>query len=622
MKWIAQLAVAGIGMALGISQIAAGSPPVTPPGYGDLSVRSTNASIRVEVGKLLGWQVGIFTNSFPSLTFSQSASMADALGLGSVAGDSAQKVSPQIDQNLDFNLSPEGIAFVKQKLNALALKMVTYRVASVPSDQESRQKLFAFAKELGVETILTDSMPSELQQLDELAGKDGVNVAIESRGDPKELINSIHDLSQRIGVSADLAGWMEHGITPVDGLASVGTRLMVAEVRDRSALGKDARDVRLGTGAADLQRFFYEVAVQEPKPEEEPNACVNCGRPYGGTRPLFVALAVNPWEITIPTGKQPGTSGGRFGKLWQEGADLGKVVRPAMGYRVDEDALLIPITSTDRIPADVKQKIEAALPRKAAVTPKAPRKLLVIDLCPAGGYYHDTIAHANFAIQKMAEDTGAFKPIFSNDLNNLKYPNILKYDAVFLNSTVGEVFSDPAVLDGLIRFVREGGGVAGLHGASYASMDIPEFGDLIGAQSGPHHVETATLKIDDPDSPLTKQFASSPLTAPFGGKAFTYTDEFYHFLPDGPYSRQKLHVLISIDDAKTDLSKWHVRPDGDYGLVWIKSYGKGRVFNCALGHTPTLFETPAFARMIMNGIQFVLGDLPADTTPSAMLAKP
>ena len=85
-------------------------------------------------------------------------------------------------------------------------------------------------------------------------------------------------------------------------------------------------------------------------------------------------------------------------------------------------------------------------------------------------------------------------------------------------------------------------------------MDIPEFGELIGAQSGPHRVETATLKIDDPDSPLTRQFAASPLTAQLGGKGFVYTDEFYHFFPDGPYSRNKLHVLISIDAEKSDLS--------------------------------------------------------------------
>ncbi|HEX5434601.1 MAG TPA: ThuA domain-containing protein, partial [Candidatus Angelobacter sp.] len=535
MRKIAHLVVT-VGVVLGITQMAASAPrPAPPPGHGDMSVRSTNGSILASAGSLLGWHVGIFSNVFPGLTFSESAALADALGLQNLGGDSSQKVSPQIDQNLDMNLSSQGIAFVKHRLNALALRMTTYRVASIPSDEGSRQKLFSFAKALGIQTIVTDSMPSSLQGLDELATKEGVNVAIESREDPRQLMSAIDVLSGHIGVSADLAGWMRHEITPVDGLASVGTRLMVVEVRDRSELGNDARVVRLGTGAADLQRFFYEVAEEEPKPEEQPNACVNCSRPYGGTRPLFIALAVSPWEIKIATGPQAGISGGHFDEISQEAADLEKVVRPAMGYRVDEDALLIPITSADRIPADVKEKIEAALPRKAAVTPKAPRKLLVIDLCPAGGYYHDTIAHANFAIQKMADYTGAYQPIFSNDLNDLKYPNILKYDAVFLNSVVGDVFADPAVLDGLIRFVREGGGVLGLHGSSYASSDIPAYGNLIGAQTGPHHVETATLKIDDPDSPLTNQFASSPLTAQFDGRAFTYTDEFYHFLPTGPY---------------------------------------------------------------------------------------
>jgi type 1 glutamine amidotransferase/sugar phosphate isomerase/epimerase len=618
---IARMAAVCASMAVASFQIASGAPSVPADRLGVDSVRPSTDQIRTAVDKLLGWQVGIFANDFPELTFAESATLADALGLAHMGGDSSQKVSPQIDQDLDDNLSPEGVAFVKQRLNALALKMDTYRVASIPSDQESLQKLFAFAKELGVETIVTDAMPSSLQQLDSLAGQNNINVAIESRDDPKELMSAIEGLSPHVGASANFAQWMDHGIRPLAGLATVKDRLMVVELRDRSNLGADAHDVPLGAGAGDLQRFFYQVAEMEPKPEEQPNACVNCSRPYGGTRPLFIALGVNPWRITIPTAKQPGVSGGSFADLWQEAADLEKVVRPAMGYRIDQDALVIPITSTDRIPADVKQKIEAALPRTAAVTPKAPRKLLVVDLCPAGGYYHDTIANANFAVQRLAENTGAFQPIFSNDLSNLKYPNILKYDAVFLNSTVGEVFSDPAVLDGLIRFVRQGGGVMGLHGASYASMDIPEFADLIGAASGPHRVETTVLKIDDPNSPLTKQFASSPLTAAYDGKAFTYTDEFYHFLPTGPFSRQKLHVLISIDAGKTaDLDQWHVRPDRDYGSVWIKSYGKGRVFNCALGHTPTFFETPALAQMFMNAIQFVDGDLPADTTPSAMLA--
>jgi type 1 glutamine amidotransferase/sugar phosphate isomerase/epimerase len=602
------------------AQLAVAAP--APPDLGpNKSVRPNSAAIRTSVGPLLGWQVGISSTVFGSLTFSEAAGLADALGLATIEGDSRQKVSPQIDKNLDFQLQPDGIAAVKARLAELRLKMVAYRVESIPADERSAAKLFAFAKELGVQTIITSAVPGSLSTVDKLAGGNGVGVAIAIDGDPKTVMSAIENAGPRVGVAVDFGNWIEQGIKPVDGLALIKDRLMAVRLRDRNVLGVNGRDVPLGTGVAEVQKFLLEVAKQEPPPQEDPSKCVNCSRPYGGTKPLFIALDVDPWQVVIAAAPQPGTSRGAFAELWQQANEFEKVVRPAMGYRIEQDAKLIPITPIDRIPADVKQKIEAALPKEALVTPKAPRKLLIVDVAPAGAYYHDTAAHANFAIQKMAETTGAYQAIFSNDLNNLKYPKILDYDAVFMNSGDGEVFSDPEVMSGLIRFVREGGGLAGLHGASYASQDVPEFGELIGAQSGPHHTETATLKVDDPNSPLTKQFAGSPLTADLGGKGFVYTDEFYHFLPNGPYSRQKLHVLISIDAEKTDLSPWRVRPDKDYGLVWIKSYGKGRVFNCAIGHTPTLFETPALAQMMLGAIQFVLGDLPADTTPSSMLSS-
>ena len=598
--------------AIPCAQVASAAPPAHAP---DMSVRSNSAQVRTVVNKLLGWKVGISSTVFRSRTFYESATLADALGLADIEGNSDQKVSPQLDKNLDYNLSPDDIAAVKERLDELRLKMPAYRIESIPSDDESSRKLFAFAKEMGVDTIITNKMPASLSAVDKLAGDNGVNVAIECQGNPKSVMSAIGSLSSHVGVSVNFGDWLEQGIRPVDGLAVIKDRLMAVSLRDRSDLGLVGRDVQLGTGVADVQKFLYRVAQMEPPPQEQPTACSNCSRPYGGTRPLFIALDVDPWQITIPTGPQPGTSTGVFADLWRNADGFDTAARWAMGYRIAEDAKLIPPTSTAKLSADDKQKIEAAMP-KALVEPKGPRKLLIVDLGPAGGYYHATAANANFAIQRMADTTGAFQAVFSNDLDNLKYPKILDYDAVFLNSGDGEVFSDPNVINGLIRFVRQGGGVAGLHGASYASEDVPEYGELIGAQTGPHHVETATLKVDDPNSPLTKQFASSPLTAQFGGKDFTWTDEFYHFLPTGPYSRKKLHVLLSIDAQKTDLSQWHVRPDKDYGVVWIKSYGAGRVFNCALGHTPALFETPAMAQMMLNAIQFVLGDLPADTMPS------
>ena len=141
--------------------------------------------------------------------------------------------------------------------------------------------------------------------------------------------------------------------------------------------------------------------------------------------------------------------------------------------------------------------------------------------------------------------------------------------------------------------------------------------EILGAVEGSHRepTEMATVKIDDP---------ASPLVAAFGGKSFVHQDEFYRFV-EGPLSRDKVHVLMSMDVEKTDLNQGRgcvrpcVRPDADYALSWIHTYGKGRVFFTALGHTPAFFASPNLSDFFFRGIQFVLGDLEADTTPSAKL---
>ena len=93
---------------------------------------------------------------------------------------------------------------------------------------------------------------------------------------------------------------------------------------------------------------------------------------------------------------------------------------------------------------------------------------------------------------------------------------------------------------------------------------------MLGAVEGSHRepTEMATVKIDDP---------SSPLVAAFGGKSFVHQDEFYRFV-EGPLSRSKVHVLMSMDVEKTDLNQGRgcmrpcVRPDADYALSWIHTY--------------------------------------------------
>lgn len=290
---------------------------------------------------------------------------------------------------------------------------------------------------------------------------------------------------------------------------------------------------------------------------------------------------------------------------------------PAMAERV-RTMLASPagaIRGPDRLEPEMRQQIANAVPRRAVTPPKKPRKLLVTDIQMYSG--HTTIPHGNWLLELMGKQTGAFEPVFSNDLTLLKYPRIKEFDAVYLNNVCGMVYNDPDVREGLLRFVREGGGIGGHHAVTFANNHWPEFADMMGGWAGAHHIEKQMIKIDDP---------ASPLTASFGTASFEHTDEFYIFPPSSPYSRGKQRVLLSIDVAASDRATEGrfcaqcTRPDQDYGLAWIKTYGKGRTYFTPLGHTPTFYTDPRWTNHLLAAIQYILGDLDADASPRAQHA--
>jgi hypothetical protein len=517
--------------------------------------------MRSAITPILGWKLGIDAGSFAQLDFDQALLRIDALGVGYVEASDRQKLDMEIPKYITYKLQPGEVNAIKDKLIAFNLTLVAYRVSTIEPSEEARRKLFDFAKSLNIETIVSEQIPADLEPIDKLANDYGINVAI--GGSIQAALAAVNGRSKRIGLSVDTASWVGEGLKPVEALKQAKDRLLVIHLGDRNAFA-----------TRDLLREMYQ---QDIKPS---------------------LITVNPGGVD----------------------EFEEAVRPVMTQRVDQISRTTEIRGPDRLTPEDRRQIEAALPKEAAAKPKKPRRLLVLDINIAYGG-HRSIPAENFALQRMGEQTGAYETVFSDNLDNLKYPKIKEYDAIFLNNTVGMIFVDPAVREGLTRFVREGGGLAGNHGTSHASMDWPGFSDMIGVRRGVHRAnsEEAWIKIDDP---------KSPLTAAFDGREFLYTDEFFRF-PNPPYSRDKLHILLSIDVQKTDMNQGQVfvpgssvaRPDADYAVSWIRDYGKGRVFFCILGHNPTLFKTPALAQYFLAGIQFILGDLDADATPSSKLVS-
>src|SRR5690606_6745910 len=119
--------------------------------------------------------------------------------------------------------------------------------------------------------------------------------------------------------------------------------------------------------------------------------------------------------------------------------------------------------------------------------------------------------------------------------------------------------------------------------------------------------ETVTVRVDDPMHPLVEVFHN---------RDYVVTDEIYQ-LKD-PYSRENLRILLTLNTEKTDMTKDGIkRTDGDFAVSWVRSYQEGRVYYCSLGHNEHIYWDPTITKYYLDGIQFALGELEADTMPSA-----
>ena len=275
-------------------------------------------------------------------------------------------------------------------------------------------------------------------------------------------------------------------------------------------------------------------------------------------------------------------------------------------------------------------KITAAVPDAPAVKPAKRRKLLVFSL--AWKYRHSSIPYFKKAVEAMAAKTGAFEVVVSDDVAMFEPETLKTFDAVVFNNTNNEIFlpenvdklspaerakaveRDARLKRSLVDYLAGGGGLAVTHAGVASFRQWPEYGNIIGARFQNHPWRSGskvTLKVDEPDHPVAGAFT---------GGSFTVSDEIYQM--KAPYSREKLRVLLSVDTGKTNMKVGGIRrTDGDFAISWIKRYGKGRVFYCALGHDHDLFWNPTVLQHYLDGIQYALGDLVADATP-APAARP
>src|SRR5262249_33333370 len=266
---------------------------------------------------------------------------------------------------------------------------------------------------------------------------------------------------------------------------------------------------------------------------------------------------------------------------------------------------------------------------------QAPGRKTLLFLTHAALYKHTSLAPAEKAVTELGAKGGfdvttleGYKQDADKiDLSMISPEYLARYDGLML-MTNGNLPLTAEQKRAVVDYVRNGGALVGVHCATLTMYDYPEFGEVLGGYYRRSIVPTtqvaqnriSVLKVEDGAHPATKML----------GGSWPLVEEFYQFgtavwdasrptenvsqvgrlhIPMA-FSRDRVHVLLSLDTEKTDLSDLgaDVKKGGDYPQAWTHLVGRGRVFYTALGHRDDIWATdPVFRAHVNGGIRWALG---------------
>jgi type 1 glutamine amidotransferase len=163
-----------------------------------------------------------------------------------------------------------------------------------------------------------------------------------------------------------------------------------------------------------------------------------------------------------------------------------------------------------------------------------------------------------------------------------------KYDVIVAYNQSNWTKISERQMEGYLGFVRNGGGWVGIHSATETFSSNPEYVRMAGGSFVRHepYREMHIWRIEG-NHPILE-----------GIQNFDIMDEFYYH---DQCSLEDKHVLLVCQSPDDQL----VRP-----IAWTKSYGKGRVFFTALGHSMESCRHPSALTLVTQGIAWAAGTKP------------
>jgi PKD repeat protein len=235
------------------------------------------------------------------------------------------------------------------------------------------------------------------------------------------------------------------------------------------------------------------------------------------------------------------------------------------------------------------------------------KRFRVLVFSKTTGFRHDSIPAGIAAIKQLGTQNN-FQVDASEDATLFRDNVLSHYDAVIWLSTTGDPLNDTQQA-AFERYIRAGGGYAGIHAAADTEYTWTWYGKLVGAyfRNHPAGTPSATVKIDDTDH-------HSTLGLP---NPWPRVDEWYNYqAPEGAvvggggtdYSPRAggVHVLATVDESTYEEDDGNTTDD-DHPISWCQRYDGGRSWYTGMGHTQASFAEADYLKHLLGGIEVAAG---------------
>jgi sugar phosphate isomerase/epimerase len=222
----------------------------------------------------LGWILTLQSWTVNKKTVYESIEVAQKLGVHFIEIYPGQPLSPDDKGKFGPEMTDDQIKAVLDKAKSCGVKIIDTGVIGIPSKEEDARKLFAWAKKVGITTIISEPDPKALPMIDKVALDFGIQVGIHDHPKPSrywdpEYVYALTKDLKHVGFTADVGHWKRSGLDPVLVLKKYGEKVVSLHFKDLVP-GKGSNgfhDVPWGTGesrAADMLRALKEKGFKGP----------------------------------------------------------------------------------------------------------------------------------------------------------------------------------------------------------------------------------------------------------------------------------------------------------------------------------------------------------------------